>query len=569
MKKYVLWILVAVFFCAVTYGGCGGTGNMASVDSEETLPVDDNTDNSGGREGTNGTQSKIVDISALTEDYTAHDGKILTDELNGKIRLSIADGAVVTLRYADIIGNKSYNWPGITCEGDAAIILEGENYIGGFAKNYPAVYVPKNKTLTITGSGSLVAESRNNAAGIGSGNEDTCGNINIRGGTITARGGQYAAGIGSGSRGGCGNITISGGTITATAKKEGAGIGSGSRGVCGNIEITGGTITARGGQYAAGIGNGREASCGNITITSGVDKVKVTMGGSAPYSIGSSGGTLTIGSTETICISDDPYIYMPVLDLSILTANLTLLDGQTITGTLSRDVKISIADGSAVTLRDMTINGTNNSAYDWAGINCLGDAVLILEGDNSVRGFDQFLPGVHVPVNKTLTIKGNGSLNASSNGRAAGIGGGVDLACGNIIIEDGTITAAGGNHAAGIGSANNYCGDISIRGGNVTATGGKIYGAGIGTGHSGECGNITLSGGTIRASGGSNAPGIGAGGYGRCGNITILDTVTSVLAEKGAYAPYSIGGNDKKPCGIVTIGGVETGYISESPYPYP
>lgn len=86
-----------------------------------------------------------------------------------------------------------------------------------------------------------------------------------------------------------------------------------------------------------------------------------------------------------------------------------------------------------------------------------------------MKGFESGYPGIYVPSGKTLTIQGNGSLNASSNGYAAGIGGGWTISCGNIVIEGGNITATGGNSAAGIGGGNSgSCG-------NITITSGVIY----------------------------------------------------------------------------------------------
>ena len=251
-------------------------------------------------------------------------------------------------------------------------------------------------------------------------------------------------------------------------------------------------------------------------------------------------------------------------DLSKLTAEstaefATVTDGMTIKGALAEgvNVKVSIAEGATVTLDGVTINGVDNNSYQWAGINCLGDATIILSGTNTVKGFYRAYPGIHVPVDKTLTIQGSGSLTASSNGYGCGIGGGYEIACGNIVIAGGTITATGGGDAAGIGiGLMGSCGTISITGGTVTATGGQ-YGAGIGSGTAGSCGNISITGGTITATGGKRAAGIGSGDEGSCGTVTITDGVTSVTATKGKNAPYSIGAGLNGSCGTVTIGGTK------------
>jgi hypothetical protein len=212
---------------------------------------------------------------------------------------------------------------------------------------------------------------------------------------------------------------------------------------------------------------------------------------------------------------------------------------------LASNVKISIAAGATVTLKDVNITNLGDNC-DWAGISCLGDATLVLEGTNTVcagrdgDGYNNY-PGIWIAPDKTLTIQGDGTLTAYSNGTqpfAAGIGGGYNIACGNIVINSGTITATGGWNAAGIGGGNSAsCGNITINGGTVTATGGT-YGAGIGCGAAGEnqgsCGNITISGGTVEATGGENAAGIGGGSTnGVCGTITITKGVTSVKATKG------------------------------------
>ncbi len=218
------------------------------------------------------------------------------------------------------------------------------------------------------------------------------------------------------------------------------------------------------------------------------------------------------------------------IDLSNVTEATTANNGDVLTGTLAKNVQISIEHGATVTLNNVSINadGAWTSGY-YAGITCLGDATITLTGNNFVKGFDEGFPGIHVAAAKTLTIQGNGSLTASSNGSltpgsngaGAGIGGGRSLACGGITIEGGTIIATGGVNSAGIGGGDvTSCGDISINGGIITATGGES-GAGIGAGYYGSCGNISITGGTVNATGGSNATAIGRGYLSTCGSITL------------------------------------------------
>ena len=267
------------------------------------------------------------------------------------------------------------------------------------------------------------------------------------------------------------------------------------------------------------------------------------------------------------------------VDFATVGGNYTAVNGDVLTGTLGGSYKISITDGATVTLSDVTIEGYDDKSYDWAGITCEGDATINIEGTNSIQGFYYKYPGISVPIGKTLTIRGSGSLEAKSNQgihidtdknghqttsrvvSGSGIGGSItDEDCGNIVIESGTITATGSYRSAGIGSSDQQsCGTITITGGTVTATGGD-YAAGIGAGYefSARCGNITITGGTVIAKGGQGAAGIGCGVSSHCGNITISNSA-SVTATKGDASPYSVGFgyNDvvgEPTCGTITIG---------------
>ena len=270
-----------------------------------------------------------------------------------------------------------------------------------------------------------------------------------------------------------------------------------------------------------------------------------------------------------------------IVDLSTLEGDKELQDGDVLTGVLGGDYKITIAAGATITLKDATINLTTGAAF--AGITPLGDATIILEGTNVVKGgfVDSYgeiyadFPGILAPAGYTLTIDGTGSLTASNgdnvgygSGAGCGIGGGYDMDAGNIVIKGGNITAISNYLSAGIGSGfDASCGAITITGGTVNATGGN-GGAGIGSGDSASCGSITITGGIVNATGGEGGAGIGSGGESAsCVNITITDTVTQVTATKGSNAPNSIGAGEDGTCGTVTIGGVE-GAITESPYTY-
>ena len=284
---------------------------------------------------------------------------------------------------------------------------------------------------------------------------------------------------------------------------------------------------------------------GNNILKGSVNPVTLNdgkVGDAVPFVLGMVNSTLGLYKYEGDKIPAGKAYYAngDEVYLNLLTENFTAKNGQTLIGKPPKKVIISIAAGATVTLQDVNINASLS-----AGLSCEGTATLILRGTNilqtSSSGCSGLQPGGE---GTTLTIKGTGSLTAAGCDYGAGIGSSKDTQCGHIRIEDGTIIASGGLAAAGIGSGsmsslNNSnqpqtkCGDILITGGTITAIGGVgsstgndpisggagliSYkyggGAGIGSGAVGTCGNISISGGTVSAIGNGSA-GIGSGGGG-------------------------------------------------------
>ena len=462
-----------------------------------------------------------LDLSKLKSDYTIQDGFVLSGTLEGKsqpYKISIADNATVTLDGARVNEDgfyKSwyYDWAGLTCSGNCKILLtEGrKNIVKHFNIYNPGIYVPKGYTLTIEGDGKLDVFGGVYAAGIGGGyttatREMTTGNIVINGGTVTATGGDYGAGIGGGYTSSyamttVGNITINGGTVTATGGYyRGAGIGGGytdGRGTTtvGDITINGGTVTATGDYYGAGIGGGitkGTTTVGDITISDRVIMLTATAGSSARNSVGngyvdvkngasSTIGTITVAGVETGPIETNPFVYFNsnIVLLDTLSKDYTATDGKILTGKTPDRYTVTIdrvqKKSTTVTLWNANISG---------GIITELDATIILEGENYAKG-KRNEAGVWIPVpGYTLTIKGEGSLEAVGGENSAGIGiGGFNRhSGGNLVIEGGSITAIGSEGSAGIGSGsqatNVKIGDITIKSGTVKADG--FVGIGIG-----------------------------------------------------------------------------------------
>ena len=245
---------------------------------------------------------QIVDLSTITSPYTAVNGDILINTLGTGVQISIADGATITLRSANINGsdNLSGTFHGLKCLGDATIILENnDNYVtakcssGGRA----GIYVPQHKTLTFeagNSSGRVVATGAGEAAGIGGYSNNNCGAIVINSGKVTGTAGSgvdeifedsYSAGIGSSAYKRCDGITINGGQVIGTAYAYGnaAGIGTGGNGICRKDGDSDGSQPA-------------------ITISNTLSNyVKAQKGSNATYFIGGGGqskcGIVTVGGT--------------------------------------------------------------------------------------------------------------------------------------------------------------------------------------------------------------------------------------------------------------------------------
>lgn len=183
---------------------------------------------------------------------------------------------------------------------------------------------------------------------------------------------------------------------------------------------------------------------------------------------------------------------MTAIGAGTATITATANDGSGVTATCAVTVVVPdlvITGTSSATIpagKTAVLNGVNITN---GSINCSGDATIILMGDNTVTGASN-KAAIQINLmdaysqNYTLTITGTGS-----------------------------ITAQGGNNAAGIGSG--YCADAK--------------------------------------------------------NITITNTVTKVTAIKGSGAEHSIGGGAIggmfSGCSV-TIDGTGYNGISTSPYTY-
>ncbi|MBQ9550164.1 MAG: InlB B-repeat-containing protein [Lachnospiraceae bacterium] len=230
------------------------------------------------------------------EDKTISDKRI---DINGDVKLILCDGVELSVPLGiTLTGNNKLTIYGQT-KGNGTLTINGAGGgnagIGGGENGSCGTLIINGGVINATGG-----SSHGVGAGIGGGYSGGGGNITINGGTVTATGGGTdcygAAGIGGGDHGSGGNITINGGVVTATGKYGGAGIGGGENGEGGTITINGGTVTANGNtsgdMFGAGIGGGDNKS-GNVTINGGRITANNGIGGGK-----NAGGTIKLGWTQ-------------------------------------------------------------------------------------------------------------------------------------------------------------------------------------------------------------------------------------------------------------------------------
>ena len=215
-------------------------------------------------------------------------------------------------------------------------------------------------------------------------------------------------------------------------------------------------------------------------------------------------------------------------------------------------------DKVEVTLKDVNIDASSRSEAA-VSVTGKGDTTIELDGDNELKSGAGHAGLEH---NKTdtsgeLTIQDDkdnaGSLTATGGESAAGIGGG-NANAGQVTITGGNITATGGYGSAGIGGGygqispnpNAGDGDVTISGGTIKAAGGT-FGAGIGGDYIGDA-HVTITGDATveEVQGGEGAAGIGSGAYASIGEVEISGNAKIDNVTGGDYGA-GIGGGFSSP----------------------
>lgn len=236
---------------------------------------------------------------------------------------------------------------------------------------------------------------------------------------------------------------------------------------------------------------------------------------------------------------------------ALLKDNIPKTENITITGTDTEKKTFVSADSAHITLDGASIRNATAGlcAFELAGN---ANVSLTLVGTNVLQS-GGWKAGLQVPDGAAVVIQGEGSLTATGGSEAAGIGGAHDAPCGTVTIQQGEVTAIGGDGGgAGIGGGwRGTGGTVTITGGTVNATGGNS-GAGIGGGSYRSTGVTMITGGEVTANGGSYSAGIG-GGRDAPGGTTVIQN--GEITANGGSGSAGIGGGKQCAGGTISITG--------------
>ena len=242
-------------------------------------------------------------------------------------------------------------------------------------------------------------------------------------------------------------------------------------------------------------------------------------------------------------------------ECSFVDNKLTVKAGTVTVSTTEQTSQTIVLEGTA----KLILAGVNISTDVASPIKVMGnDAVIELaEGTQSTLEVTVGnYAGIHVPVGSKVTFTGSGNLDVKNTRideaegfSSCGIGGqqsgNSPYSCGTVIFDlDGTITAQGGCRGAGIGICTKIyystavSGTILIKKGTINAAGG-FCASGIGTGPDGSgSAKICVEGGTITVKGNHGSGGIGNGF--NCNTIMHI-------AITGGYIEGNVGATGQAP----------------------
>ncbi len=461
----------------------------------------------------------------------------------------------------------------IKISGDVQLILTD----GCTLNAEKGINLPESSTLSICGQSGGTGILNANSDGytsIGGEDGESCGTLNVYGGTVNANSAKNDAAIGggdsaTGTGGNGGTVNVYGGKLNALSD-SGTAIGGGSStggtgGNGGTVNVYGGTVDANS-SYVTAIGGGCSAigTGGNgctVNVYGGklnAVSSRTAIGGGlsttgAAGSVGQtfiSGGSVSAYSKDRIAFDHAPTYgtnYIPKVTYGESdTSTVTKINPEDSVYTSNEYVSINNSsvdvdyvnnrwDGQKVvqsieTASCLKLNKDYLPSELTSGRYALGEDVVIndrikISGDVQLILTDgctlNAKKGINLPESSTLSIYGQsggtGKLNANSDGDTA-IGGEYGKSCGTLNVYGGTVNANSTNEAAigggdSIDGTSGNGGTVNVYGGTVNAvsdSGTAIGGGDSATGTGGNGGTVNVYGGKLTA-GSSNSVAIGGG----------------------------------------------------------
>jgi hypothetical protein len=332
-------------------------------------------------------------------------------------------------------------------------------------------------------------------------------------------------------------------------------------------------------------------SSGDVTIADGALKCNNDDKGSVKHVTirGASSSSIISVSDSNVVIELSWVTTTSTSYFSVSRSNATIiLDGANWIQPTKGQGPVECSGSSSLTFWSWSSDGslTARSHTSFAAIGSgpsqICDSLIFVNGSYVAEALGSDCPGIGSPmasgsIVNTISIY-DGNVSAAGCEHAAGIGSGrtgngMD-GVGCICIHNGNITATGGySDGPGIGSGSAVEGNSSrvdsifIYNGNITATGGSGYGSGIGSGYGGpgrtsRVDNIFICNGNITATG-TRGAGIGSGhGNASVGTISIENgNITAASTKAGAGIG---GGSDGARVGVLSISGGSITAVSAS-----
>lgn len=245
------------------------------------------------------------------------------------------------------------------------------------------------------------------------------------------------------------------------------------------------------------------------------------------------GATYTIASQYMNIVKNDGTSYTLLIDGTVIEGRIAYLDIKYGTiqiknnGYIQGEAELIEHTGKYIltgTSTKDTVKIIDIGTYDIT----LKDLNIDVSSINSAAAFDANVTKNKIGCYVTITIEGENKLSSGKsrtglafNGATANMNGIIDGST-LTITGDGYLEAIGGSWGAGIGGdCYNLGNNITINSGNIIARGG-LHGAGIGTGLNGKTYCVNINGGNIKCYGNYSGPGIGLSDANRnYGAITI------------------------------------------------